>query len=80
MDNIFALRYLTQHKYLENQGRIRMVRSLPIHEKPSPKYPGLHTQANEPSTFVHVACAWHGLLLHSFISKKEIESSLGEGR
>ena len=40
-----------------NQRRIKMVRSLPIHEKPSPKYPGLHTQVNEPSAFVHVACA-----------------------
>ena len=56
-DNIFALQHLTQHKYMGNQRRIKMVRSLPIHEKPSPKYPGLHTQVNEPSAFVHVACA-----------------------
>jgi hypothetical protein len=39
-----------------------------VHSVPVPVYPALHAQVNEPSRFVHVAFASHGLFAHSFTS------------
>ena len=38
---------------------------------PSPEYPTLQEQENDPGEFLHLALLSHGLLSHSLLSLKE---------